>query len=64
MWGKYGDKEPVTDRKKYAEWVLTKEKWMQPVLFRMFDKKDYDDYIWNFVKPKFKKPFVNKNDEI
>ncbi len=64
MWGKYGDKEPVTDRKKYAEWVLTQEKWMQPVLFRMFDKKDYDDYLWNFVKPKFKKPFVNKNDEI
>lgn len=59
MWGKYGDKEPVTDRKKYAEWVLTQEKWIQPVLFRMFDKKNYDEHLWKFVKPKYKKPYLN-----
>ncbi len=63
MYGKYGDKEPVTNRKEYAEWVLSQEKWMQPILFRMFDKKDYSDYLWTLVKPKYTKPLWMKNNE-
>lgn len=60
MYGKYNDKEPVNDRKKYAEWVMGNEKWMWPILFKMFDKKNYDDYLWTLVKPKIQKPFFNQ----
>jgi len=63
MYGKYGDKEPVSNRKEYAEWVLSQEKWMQPILFSMFDKKDYSGYLWTLVKPKYTKPLWMKNNE-
>jgi RNA ligase len=61
MYGKYNDKEPQTDRKKFAEWVLTNKKWTHAILFRMFDGKDYDDLLWKLVKPKFSKPFLNED---
>lgn len=64
MYGKYNTEDPLPNRKQFAEWVSTKEKWMRPILFNMFDKKDYDDYLWDLVKPKFEKPFTNKNIEI
>jgi RNA ligase len=55
MYGKYNDKEPVTDKKEYAMWVLKQPQHLQPILFRMFDKKEYSSYIWKLIKPKFKK---------
>lgn len=55
MYGKYGDKEPITDKKKYAEWVMEQEPFMRPILFNMFDRKDYDKHLWKLVKPKFEK---------
>ena len=55
MYGKYNDKEPVTDRKKYAMWVLNQPQHLQPILFKMFDKKEYFSYIWKLIKPEFKK---------
>lgn len=55
MYGKYNDKEPITDRKEYAEWVLQQPKHLSGILFRMFDKKDYSEIIWNLIKPEFKK---------
>lgn len=55
MYGKYNDKEPITDRKEFAEWVSTQPKHMSGILFRMFDKKDYSEIIWNLIKPEFKK---------
>ena len=55
MYGKYNDKEPVENKKKYAEWVSTQPKHLQAILFRMFDKRDYSDIIWKLVKPKFRK---------
>lgn len=55
MYGKYGDKEPITDKKKYAEWVMEQEPFMRPILFNMFDGKDYDKHLWKLVKPKFEK---------
>ena len=63
MYGKYNDKEPVTDRKVFAEWVLKQDKHLQPILFKMFDKKDYSSYIWNLVKPTYSKPFWQKEIE-
>ena len=55
MYGKYNDKEPITDRKGFAEWVFTQPKHMSGILFRMFDKKDYSEIIWNLIRPDFKK---------
>jgi hypothetical protein len=55
MYGKYNDKEPITDRKEYAEWVSQQPKHLSGILFRMFDKKDYSEIIWNLIKPEFKK---------
>ena len=55
MYGKYNDKEPITDRKEFAEWVLTQPKHLSGILFRMFDKKDYSEIIWNLIRPEFKK---------
>ena len=55
MYGKYNDKEPIEDRKEFAEWVFTQPKHMSGILFRMFDKKDYSEIIWNLIRPEFKK---------
>ena len=63
MYGKYNDKEPVTDRKVFAEWVMTQDKFLQPILFKMFDKKDYSSYIWMKIRPEYSKPFWEKESE-
>lgn len=63
MYGKYNDKEPVTDRKKFAEWVHSQDYHLQPILFKMFDKKDYSTYIWNLIRPIYSKPFWQKESE-
>jgi RNA ligase len=55
MYGKYNDKEPIEDRKEFAEWVFTQPKHMSGILFRMFDKKNYSEIIWNLIRPEFKK---------
>jgi RNA ligase len=55
MYGKYNDKEPITDRKEFAEWVFIQPKHLSGILFRMFDKKDYSEIIWKLIRPEFKK---------
>jgi RNA ligase len=55
MYGKYNDQEPITDRKEFAEWVSNQPKHLSGILFRMFDKKDYSEIIWNLIRPEFKK---------
>jgi len=64
MYGKYNDLEPETDKKKYAEWVKKQEQVLHPILFRMFDKKDYSDYIWKLIRPKYSKPFWQKEVDL
>lgn len=34
------------------------------ILFRMFDKKDYSDYIWKQIRPVYSKPFWQKEIEL
>jgi RNA ligase len=63
MYGKYNDLEPETDKKKYAEWVMNQDEILRPILFRMFDKKDYSDYIWKIIKPQYVRPFWKKEVE-
>ncbi len=62
MFGKFGDREPETDKKKYAEWVKERDPKIQPILFKMFDGGDYSKYLWRLVRPTYQKPFWNKED--
>jgi hypothetical protein len=45
----------LPEKSKYAQWVLRMEKHLQPILFKMYDRKDYQDYVWRLIKPEFKK---------
>jgi RNA ligase len=45
----------LPNRKKYAEWVTGQNNFIQPILFRMYDKKDYSPCIWKLIKPDFQK---------
>lgn len=55
MYGKYNDEEPITDKKEFAMWVQKQKKHLQPILYKMFDRKDYSHYIWKLIKPQFRK---------
>jgi RNA ligase len=54
-YGKYGDVDPEPTKKEFAEFVLKREKILHPVMFAMWDKKDYSEIIWNLIRPEFKK---------
>jgi hypothetical protein len=45
----------LPEKSKYAQWVLEKEKHLHPILFRMYDGKEYESYVWKLIKPEFKK---------
>jgi RNA ligase len=54
-YGKFGDKEEPT-RKEYAEFVIRNiKKELRPVMFSMWDKKDYGSIIWKLIRPEFRK---------
>ena len=54
-YGKYGDVDPEPTKKEFAEFVLKQEKVLHPVMFAMWDKKNYDKIIWSILKPEFSK---------
>ena len=54
-YGKYGDVDPEPTKKEFAEFVLKQQKVLHPVMFAMWDKKNYDEIIWNIIRPEFKK---------
>jgi RNA ligase len=54
-YGKYGDVDPEPSKKEFAEFVLKQQKVLQPVMFAMWDKKNYDEIIWRIIRPEFKK---------
>ena len=54
-YGKFGDKEDPT-RKEYAEFVIKNIKpGLRPVMFSIWDKKDYGSIIWKLIRPEFRK---------
>lgn len=57
---RYGELPP---KKEIAEWVMMQEEFLRPILFRMFDNKDSSDYIWKLIRPKYSKPFWQKELE-
>lgn len=54
-YGKYNDVDPEPTKKEFAEFVLKQQKVLQPVMFAMWDKKNYDEIIWRIIRPEFKK---------
>ena len=42
-------------KKEYALWVQTQPQQLQPLLYRIFDNKEYSSYIWRLIKPEFQK---------
>jgi hypothetical protein len=45
----------LPEKSKYAQWVKQFDKHLHPILFRMYDNKDYSSYIWKLIRPEFKK---------
>ena len=54
-YGKYNDRDPEPTKKEFAEFVLKQEKVLHPVMFAMWDKKNYNEIIWRIIRPEFKK---------
>lgn len=54
-YGKYNDVDPEPTKKEFAEFVFKQHKVLQPVMFAMWDKKNYDEIIWRIIRPEFKK---------
>lgn len=49
-----------THKKEYAMWVKEQSKVIQPILFSLYNGKDYSEIIWTKIRPKYQKPFWNK----
>jgi hypothetical protein len=47
-------------RKEIAEIVINKPKNTQPIIFKMIDGKDYSYVVWKNIRPKYSKPFWQK----
>jgi RNA ligase len=55
--------KPEMSRKEAAEIIKTKDKGIQPILFKKLDNKDYSDLIWKKLYPSYSKPFKKNNEE-
>jgi len=55
--------KPEMSRKEAAEIIKTKDKNIQPILFKKLDNKDYSDLIWKKLYPSYSKPFKKNNEE-
>lgn len=51
-------------RKEQAALILSAKGLNSKILFEMLDGKDYSRIIWNLVRPKWCKPFINNDDEL
>jgi RNA ligase len=47
-------------KKEYSFWVREQPKQLQPILFSLWDRKDYSQTIWRMLKPEYQKPFWSK----
>ena len=52
------------DKKEFAALVMTQPNNLRPVMFAMYDGKKYDEIIWKSLRPKYSKPFWQKDVEI
>lgn len=63
-YGKYGDVYPEPTKKQFAEYAMKYvEPTLRPICFAIWDRKPYDHIIWKLIRPKYQKPFWNKEDK-
>jgi RNA ligase len=65
-YGKYNDRETEPTKKEFAEHLefCKVEPSIRSICFAMWDGKNYDHITWKMLKPKYQKPFCNKEEEI
>lgn len=63
-YGKYGDVDPEPTKKDFALHLerCNVEPGYRSVCFAMWDGKPYEHIIWKLMKPKYEKPFWNKEE--
>jgi RNA ligase len=49
-----------TTKAEYSIWVKKQKKNLQPILYSIFDGKDYQKIIWRLIRPEYQKPFWDK----
>ncbi len=64
-YGKFGDKEIEPTKKEYAEFVMKQQEVLRPIMFAMWENNNHkvDEIIWKLMKPKYSKPFWQKELE-
>ena len=64
-YGKYGDVDPEPSKKEFAEFVMKQQEVLHAIMFAMWDHNNekVEDIIWKLVKPKYSKPFWQKEIE-
>ena len=50
----------LPNKKEFAEWVFKQDKKIQSILFKLYDKKDYSNYVWKLIRPTYQKPFWSR----
>ena len=64
-YGKFGDRDPEPTKKEFAEFVMKQQEVLHAIMFAMWDgnNEKVDDIIWKLMKPKYSKPFWQKDIE-
>ena len=64
-YGKFGDRDPEPSKKEFAEFVMKQQEVLHAIMFAMWDHNNekVDDIIWKLMKPKYSKPFWQKESE-
>ena len=64
-YGKYSDKDPEPTKKEFALHLAGSDMHpkMKGICFRMWDGQDYEKAVWDMLRPKYSKPFWNKEDK-
>ena len=64
-YGKFGDRDPEPSKKEFAEFVMKQQEVLHAIMFAMWDHNNekVEDIIWKLVKPKYSKPFWQKEIE-
>ena len=61
-YGKFGDRDPEPTKKEFAEFVMKQQEVLHAIMFAMWNgnNEKVDDIIWKLIKPKYSKPFWQK----
>ena len=64
-YGKFGDRETEPSKKEFAEFVMKQQEVLHAIMFAMWDGNNdkVDEIIWKLVRPKYSKPFWQKETE-